>query len=174
MHPPAPTPRPRPELREIHVQEHTVQETNPLVPVEPRNFRPVDPATVLGWQQVSVGLVSSSAQRRRGRWVHRQDWAWLVAEEAARERMARHATTGFIAGLVVLWMPVHRTPDTSEDVATVGPARLPAMGELQWSAYRAMLNTALAPQPGLDYLFVEEYVRRGPAGDRDVWRHWVL
>lgn len=172
MNPPAPTPRPRPQLREIHVEEHPVPDTHPLVPVEPRNLAPIDPATLLGWQQVSVGLVSSSAQRRRGRWVHRQDWAWLVAEGAARERMARQTTTGFIAGLAVLWMPVHKTRCTSEEVATLGPARVPAVAGLQWSAYRALLNTDLAPEPGLDYLFVEEYARGGP--DRELWRHWVL
>ncbi len=174
MNPPAPTPRPRPQLHEIHVEEHPVPDTHPLVPVEPRNLAPIDPATLFGWQQVSVGMVSSSAQRRRGRWVHRQDWAWLVAEEAARKRMARQAMTGFIAAVAVIWMPVHKTPGTADEVATLGPARAPAMASLQWSAYRAMLNTQLAPGPGLDYLFVEEYVRPGPLGDRDLWRHWVL
>lgn len=174
MHPPAPTPRPRPQLREIHVQEHPVPETSPLVPVERRNIAPVDPATLLGWQRVSVGLVSSSAQRRRGRWVHREDWAWLVAEEVARQRIARQATTGFIAALAVVWMPVHMTPSTSEDVATVGPARVASLANMQWTSYRALLNTELAPAAGLDYLFVEEYVRGGPAGERELWRHWVL
>lgn len=128
---------------------------------------------LLGWHQLSIGLQSSSAQRRRGRWVHREDWVALN-EESARRRMSRQSKRGFLAAVAVLWLPVHAAPD-ADGVVLLGPSRRPAFRASQWRTYRSMLTETLPQQPGLDYLFVQEYVRglRAPGG-RGSWRHWVL
>jgi hypothetical protein len=149
------------------------QLSHPLERVETGNLASVDRDAVLGWHQVAVGLRSSSAQRRLGRWVHREDWTWLVSEEAARRYMAKQAKTGHVPGLALLWMPVLGVPGK---IVALGPAAHPAFREMQWRVYRSMLVSDLPGEAGLDYLFMQEYVRAPTKGEasRDSWRHWVL
>lgn len=90
--------------------------------------------------------------------------------------MSKQAKTGHIPGLVVLWMPVNTVPGTGGKVVSLGPATHPAFTEMQWRVYRSMLVSSLPGQAGLDYLFMQEYVRESLKGGpgRDSWRHWVL
>jgi hypothetical protein len=104
------------------------------------------------------------------------DWAWLIAEDACRRRMARQESVGFVVAVAVLWLPIWE-PFLSSDgqVCAVGPCRVRALEGLQWRAYRSLLNTTLTQSPGLDYLFVRDYVRQPLGGPtRLAWRNWVL
>lgn len=174
MHSPAPSPPACPLVEEIRLFASPPGAGGHLVAVPAAEVM-VTPTSesLLGWHQMSIGLQSSSAQRRRGLWVHREDWVSLN-EESARRRMTRNSRTGYLAAVAVLWLPVHVAPD-AEGVVVLGPSSRPAFRTSQWRTYRSLLTEALPQQPGLDYLFVQEYVRglRAPAG-RASWRHWVL
>lgn len=131
---------------------------------------------VIGWHQVSLGLVSSSAQRRRGRWVHRSDWAWIAGAEAGRRHMSRQSRPGVLPAVAVLWMPVRVVQAADPVVVAVGAPRHPAFHGMHWRLFRSFMVTSLPQRPGLDYLFVKQYVRP-PAkltAKRESWRHWVL
>jgi hypothetical protein len=131
---------------------------------------------IIGWHQVSVGLVSSSAQRRRGRWVHRTDWAWIADVEAARRHMSGESMPGVLPAVALLWMPVRVVHAADPVVVSVGAARHLAFQGLHWRLLRAFMVASLPQEPRLDYLFVKQYVR-SPAkqnAQRESWQHSVL
>ena len=120
--------------------------------------------------------MSSSAQRRRGKWVHREDWTWVSPEETARRFMAKQVKTGYLVALAVLWLPVLAVPGTRGKVVALGSSPRKGFDNMQWRVYRSQLEPRLPDQAGLDYLFVQEYVRGSSLSNdgRDSWRHWVL
>lgn len=174
MHFPARRSRPSPPIAEIRTQPHSTGARVLVLAEAPR--KAALRRKILGWQQVSVGLLSSSAQRSRGRWVHRTDWAWLTLPEHARRCMAAEARQGKVPAVALLWMPVRRVPGSRSEVLTLGPPRHPAFVGLQWRVARFALGSTHFEEPGQDYFFLREYVRpsvKPPTGRRG-WREWVL
>lgn len=77
-------------------------------------------ANFLGWIRLCIGLKSSASQRRRGLWVHREDWVWteralptaraVMAEEAkpANKDPLKRPNAAYVVALAVFSASVHR------------------------------------------------------------------
>lgn len=149
---------------------------------------PVDRAgsSFLGWLRLYVGLKSTSAQRRQGLWLHREDWVWPAQQLIeARHGMALHASRGYLVAIAEVWAPIQRveqaqlskTGKTTVIVRKVGPPELPALQDLQWLVQSSELNESKLTLETLEsYLHVRQYVRMSggrSAGERG-WRQMVL
>ena len=139
-----------------------------------------------------MGLKSSAAQRRRGLWLHREDWVWTGAQvDKALGAMSLQKSSGCLVAVAVVWARVQQYERNAElrSVAPekppvpgtpwrrVGPPELPALKELQWLApYQALEDSRFLLEPLDALLHVQQYVRMSggrSAGGRS-WRQVVV
>lgn len=151
-----------------------------------------DSADFLGWVSLCVGLKSSAAQRRRGLWLHREDWVWTGTHvDQALQVMGMQRSSGWLVAVAVVWVPVQQYERNAElrSVAPekpalpgmpwrrVGPPELPALKELQWLApYRALEGSRFLLESFGALLHVQQYARMSggrSAGGRG-WKQMVL
>lgn len=158
------------------------------------NLPPVAPesADFLGWVSLCVGLKSSAAQRRRGLWLHREDWVWTGTQvDKALRAMGLQTSSGWLVAVAVVWVPVQQyernavlrsvAPEKPQVPGMpwrrVGPPELPALKELQWLApYYALEDSQFLLESYEPQLHVQQYVRMSggrSAGGRG-WRQVVL
>lgn len=151
-----------------------------------------DSADFLGWISLCVGLKSSAAQRRRGLWLHREDWVWTGTHvDQALQAMGLQTSPGWLVAVAVVWVPVQQYERNVElrSVAPekpqvqgmpwrrLGPPALSALKKLQWLApYQALEASRFLLETYEPQLHVQQYVRM--AGGRSAggrgWKQMVL
>jgi hypothetical protein len=175
-----------PSLGESGLKPEDVARRTPFVLIPEAGRRDVQRGSVefLDWCELCVGLKSTSSQRRRGIWMHQEDWVWTDRDQALNHMGSVAAGRGFLVALACLCVPVMRE---SLKVLRFGPSAAPPFQKMQWAVPWSEPETTLSDVTFEEYLFVQRYVRNPrrsspdeselqahPGADKMLWHQLAM